>query len=54
VSREEIDYIFLNIGSKKRLNTFAEAGHENYLNKYKEDWMERVSEFLNDNMAENE
>lgn len=53
VSREEIDKIFTNIDSKKRLNTFADAGHENYLKRYKEDWIKDVSIFLNDNMPNN-
>ncbi len=50
VSREEINHIFENMGGKKRLNTFADAGHENYLKRYKEVWIKDVSLFLNENM----
>lgn len=50
VSREEIDQIFTNLNGKKRLNTFADAGHENYLKKYKKEWVNMVSAFLNENI----
>jgi uncharacterized protein len=50
VSREEIDHIFKNMSGKKRLNTFVDAGHENYLKRYKEDWIKDVSLFLNENI----
>lgn len=47
VSREETDEIFANLKGDKYLVTFPEAGHENYLNKYKEEWLETVAKFLN-------
>ena len=49
VSREEIDEIFANIKGKKTLRTYKFAGHENYLIKYKNEWLKDVTEFLNAN-----
>jgi alpha-beta hydrolase superfamily lysophospholipase len=46
VSREEIDTIYSTIKSKKKLVTFPLAGHENYLNKYKNEWTAEVNTFL--------
>jgi alpha-beta hydrolase superfamily lysophospholipase len=46
VSRREIDDIFSNLTGEKKLETFPLAGHENYLNKYKEKWIRDVSDFL--------
>jgi len=46
VSREEIDTIFKNLQGVKELKTYPLAGHENYLNKYKEHWINDVSYFL--------
>lgn len=46
VSRDEIDEIFENIKGKKKLITFQEAGHENYLNKYKNEWKQHIVQFL--------
>lgn len=46
VSRKEIDAIFKNIKGKKELKTYKLAGHENYLLKYKEEWVADVSRFL--------
>lgn len=47
VSREEeIDSIFNNLQGKKRLKVYPEAGHENYLIKYKDEWTADVHEFL--------
>ncbi len=49
VSRQETDNIFKNLNGKKRLATFAEAGHENYLKRYEKEWIKEVSAFLHDN-----
>lgn len=46
VSREEIDAIYNNLAGSKKLKTYPLAGHENYLNKYKEQWVSDVSLFL--------
>ena len=46
VSRKEIDEIFKNLRGKKQLKLYAKAGHENYLNKYKEQWTDDVKDFL--------
>jgi uncharacterized protein len=46
VSREEIDAIFKNIKGKKELKTYELAGHENYLLKYKNEWVADISRFL--------
>ena len=46
VSREEIDEIFSNLKENKILKTYPEAGHENYLIRYKDRWVSDVEEFL--------
>jgi alpha-beta hydrolase superfamily lysophospholipase len=46
VSREEIDKIYANLSCKKRLSTYPEAAHENYLKRYKKQWQEDVTSFL--------
>jgi uncharacterized protein len=46
VSRGEIDAIFANLNCKKTLKTYKLAGHENYLLKYKNQWVADVSSFL--------
>lgn len=46
VSREETDCIYANLKGNKMLKTFPLAAHENYLNKYRQGWIENVSEFL--------
>lgn len=46
VSRGEIDGIYANLAGTKKLVTFAEAGHENYLNQYRLPWQSAVKEFL--------
>lgn len=46
VSREEIDQIFNNLGGHKTLKIYEEAGHENYLTKYKNEWTQDIQEFL--------
>jgi uncharacterized protein len=46
VSRNEIDDIYNSLGGVKTLQTFAQAGHENYLIKYKEHWHQAIVVFL--------
>lgn len=46
VSRKEIDEIYSNLHCNKNLETFSLAGHENYLTKYKEKWLEKVNKFI--------
>jgi len=46
VSREEIDIIYTNLKGKKQLKTYPLAGHESYLNDYKEQWKSDVSNFM--------
>lgn len=46
VSRWEIDAIFANLPGKKKLVTYPEAGHENYLNHYKKEWLADVRAFI--------
>ena len=46
VSREEIDQIFNNLGGQKKLKIYPEAGHENYLTKYKNEWTQDIQEFF--------
>lgn len=47
VKRFETDHIFHNLPCRKTLKTFPLAGHESYLNDYKNEWTETVSTFLN-------
>jgi alpha-beta hydrolase superfamily lysophospholipase len=46
VSRAEIDEIFSNLKGPKQLKTYPLAGHENYLIKYKDAWINDVTSFL--------
>jgi len=46
VSREEIDEIFTNLNGNKQLKTYPLAAHENYLKKYKQQWTNDITEFL--------
>ncbi len=46
VSRTEIDAIFKNLHGEKTLRSYPNAGHENYLLKYKNEWIADVSAFL--------
>lgn len=46
VSKDEINDIFQNLKGSKKLVTFPCAGHENYLNKYKNEWINAVDLFL--------
>lgn len=46
VSREEINTIFMSLNGEKRLKIYPDAGHENYLKKYKHEWTRDVDQFL--------
>jgi uncharacterized protein len=46
VSKEEIDEIFKNINGPKRLKVYENAGHENYMIKYKDEWINDVTTFI--------
>jgi len=46
VSRNEIDEIYANLCGSKQLVTFPNAGHENYLHSYKQEWRTAVVSFL--------
>lgn len=46
VSREEIGLIFNNLAGQKQLKIYQEAGHENYLCKYKNEWTKDIQVFL--------
>lgn len=46
VSKEEIDQILENLRGQKYLRIYQNAGHENYLTKYKDEWTQDVQEFL--------
>lgn len=46
VSRAEIDEIFENLTGKKELKIYKNAGHENYLTKYKDEWTKDVIRFI--------
>lgn len=48
VSRKEIDDIFANLAGRKRLVTYAQAGHENYLEKYKDQWVGDIKRFISE------
>lgn len=46
VSKQEIDDIFKNLKGSKELKTFQLAAHENYLKKYKPEWIQYITTFL--------
>lgn len=46
VSMKEINSIFRNLAGPKTLRTYPLAGHENYMNKYPEEWSRDVMGFL--------
>lgn len=46
VSREEINEIFSNLRGIKQLKTYPLAGHENYLARYKSEWIKDIAGFL--------
>ena len=47
VTRQEIDDIFTNLAGQKTLKVYPEAGHSNYLMKYREAWTHDVQRFFN-------
>ena len=49
VSWEEINTIYSNLSGEKQLKKYPKAGHENYLKKYKDEWISDVSSFLEKN-----
>lgn len=53
VSRTEIDEIFKNLNGRKELKIYESAGHDNYLIKYREEWITDVKEFLEANKKTN-
>jgi hypothetical protein len=46
VSRQEIDEIYSNLKGLKTLKTYKLAGHENYLLKYKDEWIKDIKDFI--------
>ena len=46
VSKAEIDEIFTNLAGQKHLRIYQNAGHENYLIKYKAAWTKDISLFM--------
>ena len=46
VSKVEIDEIFANLVGKKELKIYKNAGHENYLTKYKDEWTKEIAGFI--------
>jgi uncharacterized protein len=46
VSRKEIDDIYKNLTGRKELKTYQYAGHENYLIKYKSQWVQDIQGFI--------
>lgn len=52
VSRTETDRIYSALKGPKQLVTFPEAGHENYLIRYREEWTHTVQDFLEKNPSD--
>ena len=50
VSKAEIDEIFANLNGHKQLKIYENAGHENYLTKYKNEWTQDIQQFLLTNL----
>lgn len=48
VSMTEINRIFKNLAGEKKLKTYPLAGHENYLNKYRDEWTNDIKIFINE------
>lgn len=46
VSKEEIDEIYNNLQGEKILKIYPNAGHESYLNSYREDWRKDIAGFI--------
>lgn len=47
VGRDEIDAIYATLKGQKMLRTYPLAGHENYLHKYRNAWVNDMQTFLN-------
>jgi alpha-beta hydrolase superfamily lysophospholipase len=50
VGRDEIDEIYANMKGAKSLKLYPDAGHENYLLKYKSAWIDDVQRFFSTTM----
>ncbi len=48
VSKNEIESIYYNIRTRKKLVYFKNTGHENYLNKNKKKWKQEIKLFLDE------
>jgi alpha-beta hydrolase superfamily lysophospholipase len=46
VSNAEIDEIFANLRGVKEMKIYENAAHENYLNKYRNEWTQDIQKFL--------
>ncbi len=46
VCQAETDAIYSNLKGIKKLKTYPLAAHENYLNKYRDEWIQDISSFL--------
>lgn len=46
VSPQEIETIYANLNGRKTIRTYKFAGHENYLFKYRSEWIRDIVEFL--------
>ena len=46
VSLQETETIYKRLPMPSRLIIYPEAGHENYLNKYRKEWTEDIQAFL--------
>lgn len=50
VSKVEIDEIYANLNGRKKLKIYENAGHENYLIKYKNEWTKDISQFTSEEL----
>lgn len=48
VTRAETEAIYSNLAGQKRLVTFPQGGHGNFLENYESEWMKEIFEFLED------
>lgn len=51
VSRPETEMIYQNLQGKKKLVTYPNAGHENYLTQYRKEWTNDVANWLNQDVT---
>ena len=54
VKRKEIEEIYANLQGPKKLTTFPLAGHEDYLLKYKKEWVDVVKAYLDEHCTKME